>query len=57
MPWPHAPEAEPTRSSLPVSADAEPAVHTHGRSCYWRLEEARWSCDRSATDRERDERR
>jgi hypothetical protein len=50
MPLPHATEAEPTGPALPATGNAEPGVHRHGRSCFWRIDEARWSCDRSELD-------
>ena len=49
MPSSHITDAEPTSPPVPVAADAEPGVHRHGRSCFWQVEEARWSCDVSAT--------
>jgi hypothetical protein len=38
---------EPQASAPAVrsGADAEHAAHRHGRSCFWRVEDARWSCD------------
>ena len=49
MPSSHITDAEPTSPSVPAAVDAEPGVHRHGPSCFWQVEEARWSCDVSAT--------
>lgn len=57
MPLPHATEAEPTGPAPPATGNAEPGVHRHGRSCFWRIDEARWSCDRSELDGDQSESR
>ena len=48
MPSPHITDAPPTSPPLPATEEAEPGVHRHGPSCFWQVEEARWSCDVSA---------
>ena len=49
MPSPHTTDTQPTSSPVPTAVEADPGGHRHGPSCFWQLEEARWSCDVSAT--------
>ena len=46
---PHTTDPAPTSPPVRAAAEADPGVHRHGRSCFWQVEEARWSCDQSAT--------
>ena len=48
MSSPHIPDALPTSPPVPAAVAAESGVHRHSPSCFWQLEEARWSCDVSA---------
>jgi hypothetical protein len=49
MPSSHITDTPPTPPPVPAAVDAEPGVHRHGPSCFWQVEEARWSCEVSAT--------
>lgn len=49
MPSPHITDAATTSPPVPAAVEPDPGVHRHGRSCFWQVEEARWSCDASAT--------
>ena len=48
MPSPHITDAPPPSPLMPAAVEAESGVHRHGPSCFWQVEEARWSCDVSA---------
>jgi hypothetical protein len=48
MPSPHITDTPPSSPLVPVAVEAEPGVHRHGPSCFWQVEEARWSCDVAA---------
>jgi hypothetical protein len=48
MPSPHITDAPSSSPLVPAAVEAESGVHRHGPSCFWQVEEARWSCDVSA---------
>ena len=48
MPSPHITDALPSSPLAPPAVEAESGGHRHGPSCFWQVEEARWSCDVSA---------
>jgi hypothetical protein len=48
MPSPHITDAPPSSPLVPAAVETESGVHRHGPSCFWQVEEARWSCDVSA---------
>jgi hypothetical protein len=48
MPSPHITDAPPSSPLVPAAVETESGVHRHGPSCFWQVEEARWSCDMSA---------
>ena len=45
MPSPHITDAPPSSPLAPPAVEAESGGHRHGPSCFWQIEEARWSCD------------
>ena len=45
MSSPHITDALPTSPPVAAAAAVEPRAHRHSPSCFWQIEDARWSCD------------
>jgi hypothetical protein len=48
MSSPHITDAPPPSPPVLAAVAAAPTAHRHSPSCFWQVEEARWSCDVSA---------